>query len=60
MEISYDDGYGFSGRSVISKAITAAELADLLHAPDIDDLDSWSDDVVLPADFEDFDVELAV
>jgi hypothetical protein len=59
MELSYDDGYSFSSQSILSAAITAAELAELLHSPDTEDLDAWSDDVALPAGFQEFDAEHA-
>jgi hypothetical protein len=34
---SYDDEYGFSSQEIIAAAITAEELAEVLHSPDTDD-----------------------
>ena len=34
---SYDDEYGFSSQEIIAAAITAEELAAVLHSPDTDD-----------------------
>lgn len=43
MERSYDDDYGFSSRDILSAAISAAELAEVLDAADGDELDDWGD-----------------
>ncbi len=37
MGVSYDDEYGFSSQDIIAAAITAEELAAVLHSPDTDD-----------------------
>jgi hypothetical protein len=37
MGLSYDDEYGFSSQDIIAAAITAEELAAVLHSPDTDD-----------------------
>ena len=34
---SYDDEFGFSSQEIIAAAITAEELAAVLHSPDTDD-----------------------
>jgi hypothetical protein len=33
---SYDNEYGFSSQEIIAAAITAEELAEVLHSPDTD------------------------
>lgn len=43
MERSYEDEYGFSGRDIFAAAITAAELAEVLHSPGLDESDDWAD-----------------
>jgi hypothetical protein len=37
MGLSYDEEYGFSSQEIIAAAITAEELAAVLHSPDTDD-----------------------
>jgi hypothetical protein len=55
MERSYDDGFGFSSQSIIAAAITAAELSELLHSPDTDDMSPRSSYAALGPEFDAFD-----
>jgi hypothetical protein len=49
MRLSYDDEYGFSSHEIIAAAVTAEELAEVLHSPDTDD----SEFLVLDASLDD-------
>jgi hypothetical protein len=52
---SYDDEYGYSSHDVITAAITAEELAEVLHSPDTDLSELAVLDASLDDGFADFE-----